>query len=315
MEHRTVQDVEGASGEGRSPWSAESVLESARWRERHRSDAPVDAPPALELDPVVPLGSRIGRSLAVPVIAGGAIFIVAVLIAITVTLLQGPGGFGAAGTAVATAAGDTGSPSQETQSSGGTAAGGTAAGGTTGGSSETRATSSAGTAGSAAEPNGSGIGPGTVFVHVVGEVRSPGLVELPAGSRVAEAVEQAGGTTKSAALAGINLARVLVDGEQVLVPDASQASQYGASASKPPASSNGPSGGEPADRGGGPVVELNSADLAALESLPGVGPALAQRIIDRRDQSGPFTSVDQLMDVSGIGPRVFEGLRERVAIR
>lgn len=291
----------------RPAWSAEAVLERAGWRERHRPDAGVDAPAVLELDPEVPLGRRLKRAVSAPVIAGGAVFLAAVVTAITVTLLQGPGALeaaGALGGAVAGAADAAGSEAVD--------------GSTPGPGSPTGGSAGAATRGSA--PPGAVAQSGTVFVHVVGEVDEPGIVELPAGSRVADALEAAGGTTADAVLERLNLARVVVDGEQVVVPDAAAA--VAASAGSGTAAAGAASGAGSAGGGSSTVgdaedaaVELNSADRAALETLPGVGPALAQRIIDRREQNGPFTAVDQLLDVRGIGPKVFAGLRDRVVLR
>ncbi len=148
-----------------------------------------------------------------------------------------------------------------------------------------------------------------VVVHVVGEVRDPGLQRLPAGSRVSDAVAAAGGATRRADLAAVNLARLVVDGEQVRVPAPGEAvapSAGGAGA--------GATGGGGAGTGGGAggTVSLNGADPATLETLPGVGPVLAQRIVEWRTAHGGFTSVDELTEVSGIGEKTFEQLRPLV---
>lgn len=139
-----------------------------------------------------------------------------------------------------------------------------------------------------------------LVVHVVGEVRRPGLVRLPPGSRVADAIEAAGGLRKGGSSGGLNLARVLVDGEQVdVVHDAATA---------PPVAS-GSGGGSPI----GPV-NLNTATVDDLDTLPGVGPVMAGRIVDWRTQHGRFASVDQLREVSGIGDRTFERLAPLVTV-
>lgn len=138
-----------------------------------------------------------------------------------------------------------------------------------------------------------------VVLHVVGAVVEPGIVELPLGARVVDAIASAGGPTDDADLAGVNLARVLADGEQLHVPRVGEA---------PPAA---PGGAAPAADG---RVNLNTADAAALETLPGVGPAIAARIIAWRDANGPFRSVDELTAVSGIGERTLEGLRDRATV-
>ncbi|MDQ0575160.1 ComEA family DNA-binding protein [Agromyces albus] len=147
----------------------------------------------------------------------------------------------------------------------------------------------------------------TLLVHVLGAVAKPGLVELAAGSRVVDAVAAAGGFTAEADPAGVNLARPVVDGEQLVVLAIGQV--------PPP----GPAAGSAADSSGSGtagdgVVHLNTADLAALDTLPRIGPALAQRIIDWRDANGPFTSVEQLLEVTGIGDAVFAGLVDRVSL-
>jgi len=128
----------------------------------------------------------------------------------------------------------------------------------------------------------------TVVVSVVGSVARPGLVTLPSGSRVADAVSAAGGLVPPADQASVNLAAVVTDGQQIVV-----------GAPGTPGASPGTAAGAAAAPGG--KLNLNTATAAELDALPGVGPVLAQRIVDHRDQ-GPFTSVDQLDDVPGIGP-------------
>ncbi|MBO2989844.1 ComEA family DNA-binding protein [Leucobacter tardus] len=181
-------------------------------------------------------------------------------------------------------------------------------------------------ASSRAEPGGSadaqdqaadvGVGPtpGSAFVHVVGEVADPGVVELPSGARVRDALDAAGGPTKRAVLAGVNLARVVVDGEQITVPDTAEAEMSAAPGGVDTAESGGSGGTGANGASPGALVNLNTADAAALETLPRVGPALAQRIIDWRAANGAFTSVDQLLEVSGIGEKTLEGFRDRVTV-
>ncbi|MEU2199056.1 ComEA family DNA-binding protein [Isoptericola sp. NPDC019482] len=153
--------------------------------------------------------------------------------------------------------------------------------------------------------------PGTVVVHVVGEVREPGLVTVPSGARVADAVAAAGGTTRRADAAALNLARAVVDGEQIRVP---RPGEQVSSADGAPegAGEDGTGGGSDASAGG--AVNLNSAGAADLEVLPGIGPALAERIVTWRDENGPFTSVDELDEVSGIGPSVLGQVRDLVTL-
>ncbi|CAB4965685.1 MAG: ComEA family DNA-binding protein [Actinobacteria bacterium] len=140
-----------------------------------------------------------------------------------------------------------------------------------------------------------GIGGGDVVVHVLGAVRKPGLLRLPAGARVDDAIKAAGGVKTPKALASVNLARALVDGEQILV------SAGGA-----------PTGGQGA--GSNPGVGLNSASASEFEALPGVGPVLAQRILDWRTTNGSFRSIDELGEVSGIGDSILEQLRPLVHV-
>jgi competence protein ComEA len=141
-----------------------------------------------------------------------------------------------------------------------------------------------------------------LVVHVVGEVRRPGLYRLRDGARIADAVRRAGGARRRADLAALNLAAPLVDGVQVLVP----ARVEGAAATAPRGGTAGESG-VPA----GPV-SLSSATIEELDELPGVGPITAQKIVDYRAEHGPFGSVDDLDAVPGIGPTRIEQLRDLV---
>ncbi|HZJ69891.1 MAG TPA: ComEA family DNA-binding protein, partial [Planctomycetota bacterium] len=142
-----------------------------------------------------------------------------------------------------------------------------------------------------------GLPSSRVVVDVVGAVRRPGLYRLRQGSRIADAVARAGGATDKADLAQVNLAAPLADGEQVVVP------RRGA----PAAIGGGSSTGAPA----GPV-QLSTATLEQLDTLPGVGPSTAQKILDYREKHGAFSSVDELDAVPGIGPKRLEQLRELV---
>ncbi|WP_338404034.1 helix-hairpin-helix domain-containing protein [Cellulosimicrobium arenosum] len=144
-----------------------------------------------------------------------------------------------------------------------------------------------------------------VVVHVVGQVASPGLVAVPEGARVADAIDAAGGAGPEADLAALNLARPVSDGEQIVVP------RPGETVVAAPATGGGSDGAPP---GADPVVDLNTADAAALEALPGVGPVLAGRIVQWRTDNGPFTAVEELGEVSGIGPAVLADVRDRVRV-
>ncbi|MBO3101271.1 ComEA family DNA-binding protein [Cellulomonas sp. zg-ZUI168] len=138
--------------------------------------------------------------------------------------------------------------------------------------------------------------PTPVVVDVAGAVVTPGVVRLAAGSRVVDALAAAGGATAEAELGALNLARVLLDGEQIVVPLPGESPAAAAAAP---------------DDGG--LVDLNTADTAALDELPGIGPVLAERIAAHR-QDRPFTSVDELADVAGIGPTLLERLRDLVRV-
>jgi competence protein ComEA len=131
-----------------------------------------------------------------------------------------------------------------------------------------------------------------IYVHILGQVVHPGLYALRDGDRGVDIVAAAGGFTETADPAGINLARFLTDGEQIVVPAVGEV-----------VASTG---------GGDGLVNLNTADAAALDTLPRIGPALAERILDWREKNGPFASVEDLLDVPGIGDAILEGLRDLV---
>jgi competence protein ComEA len=140
----------------------------------------------------------------------------------------------------------------------------------------------------------------SVVVHVLGKVKHPGVVTLPSGSRVAEAIKAAGGVRRGAKTGTLNLARKLVDGEQIPVgiPRPTPAPAPAASASAAP----------------GTPLDLNTATPDQLDDLPGVGPVLAQRIVAYRTQHGGFRSVEQLQEVSGIGAHRFADLKSLVRV-
>jgi len=141
---------------------------------------------------------------------------------------------------------------------------------------------------------------------------------MPVGARVGDAVAAAGGATPTADLAAVNLARVLVDGEQVHVPRPGEsvppAGSAVGSAGSGSGQGTGSTGGSGASGASGAKVSLNSADLAALDTLPGVGPVLAQRILDWRTEHGRFTSVEELGEVSGIGEKLLAQLTPKVTL-
>jgi competence protein ComEA len=141
-----------------------------------------------------------------------------------------------------------------------------------------------------------------VLVHVAGAVRKPGVYEFPAGARVADAIEGAH-PFRAADLGVLNLAEPLTDAMKIDVPRRGEQA-----AAPPPPSASSPSPGAIG------LVNVNTADQAALETIPGIGPVTATAIIDWRTQSGPFTSIDQLLEVSGIGPATLESIRPYVTI-
>ena len=156
------------------------------------------------------------------------------------------------------------------------------------------------------EPVAAPLSRRALVVHVVGAVHRPGLLRLRDGARVADAVARAGGATKGADLAALNLAAPLVDGVQVLVPLRVEA--VGAE----PSSAGGPTSPASAYAGSAGKPSLATATAAELDELPGVGPITAQKILDYRAAHGPFRSVDDLDAVPGIGPARIEQLRDLV---
>jgi competence protein ComEA len=145
-----------------------------------------------------------------------------------------------------------------------------------------------------------------VVVHVAGAVATPDLYRLPGGSRVADALAAAGGSLPGAALDGLNLARPLTDGEQVIVPTAGTG---GTPAASVPGTAPSPSAARPDGK-----LDLNQATIQDLDALPGIGPVLAQRILGYREEHGPFRTVGKLRDVPGIGERTFQQLAPLVAV-
>jgi len=142
------------------------------------------------------------------------------------------------------------------------------------------------------------VKPAEIFVHIVGEVASPGIYQLDSGSRIVDVVFAAGGFSKSADQASINLAREVTDGEQVVV------FQVGAATQLPGTSPSNVSS----------LISLNRATQAELENLPGVGPALAGRMIDWRTANGGFKKKEDLLNISGIGDKLFAGIKDEVTL-
>lgn len=269
----------------------EDVIASARWRERGESGPGSDrkggGSTALERVPPISFRGRIARAVRAPVVAGAAVFVVAVIVAIGIAVAGSLGGELPAGEAGLSGEGV------------GTSADADA--GASGGEGKVRTDPSSDQSGvDAAAP---------IFVHVVGAVHSAGVVELTSGARVRDAIEAAGGASDAAVLSGVNLARLVTDGEQLIVPD--EETLAAGAASVPSA---GASVGASPPGAGEALVNLNTADATLLETLPRVGPALASRIIDWREANGSFASIDQLLEVTGIGAKTLAGFRDRVTV-
>ena len=153
------------------------------------------------------------------------------------------------------------------------------------------------------QPRGEGVrlvpppSPQPLVVHVSGAVVNPGLYQLPHGSRILDAIQAAGGLLPEADEEALNLAALLKDGQRVLVPTHAQAQAT--------TSSNSASGA---------LIDINSASQEALESLPGIGPVLAQRIDEYRESNGPFATIEDLLKVEGVGADTFEKLKELVTV-
>ncbi|HUG74415.1 MAG TPA: ComEA family DNA-binding protein [Acidimicrobiia bacterium] len=143
-------------------------------------------------------------------------------------------------------------------------------------------------------PPGRTAAPGTIVVHVSGAVARPGLIALPEGARVADAIAAAGGALPSASLTALNLAAPVAGGHRVVVPQAGTTVGAGEAA-------------------GGPIA-VNLATAGELERLPGVGPVLAQRIVEHHERHGPFGVVEDLLDVAGIGEAKLAAIRDHITV-
>ncbi|MEC5149977.1 helix-hairpin-helix domain-containing protein [Cryobacterium sp. GrIS_2_6] len=258
------------------------------------------------LDTLAPSARRPNRArLRIGLGAAVVLVLAALLIAVIVTALGPqagrqvlvPAAGGAAGHGTPTASPGTGTA---TDSSGSTT-------GTSG-----PASGAAGSGTGRASPSPDAAPTPVILVHVLGAVLRPGLFELPVGARVVDAVSAAGGFTAAADPAGTNLARPLSDGEQVYLPAIGETVPGGAAGT-------GGTGGSAAGSGGAaglPAVKvnLNRATVSELDALPRIGPAMAQRIVDYRSANGPFAAIEDLRNVTGIGEKTFETLKDLVTV-
>lgn len=261
-------------------WNSEAILERGEWRAQATEPAGHPATPeVLAWAPRESVARRVRRAASAPILVGIAVFVAAVVVAIVATILQARGGV-----------------ISETVAA-------------------THPVESVGEAGAFGSQSKDGVRPGPgrsadgpVFAHLVGEVAQPGVVELAAGARVTDALEAAGGPTAEAQLTGVNLARLVVDGEQIFVPNEADATSAGALLDIPGVGTNSTDSTETGQ------VRINSAGAAELERLPRVGPALAERILQWRETNGAFGDVEQLLEVPGIGAKTLDGFRDQVAL-
>lgn len=159
--------------------------------------------------------------------------------------------------------------------------------------------------------------PSEIYVHVAGEVQLPGLYKLPQGARVADAIKLAGGATSEADLDALNLAMILKDGDKVVVPKKASQSFSGEEITTGFPLTNTaiqPQMNISFQPGQAGKININTASVSELESLPGIGPVLAQRIVDYRAQKGGFKTIEEIKEVSGIGDKKFEAIKDLITV-
>lgn len=152
-----------------------------------------------------------------------------------------------------------------------------------------------------------------VAVHVIGAVPRPGLYEFAQGARVQDAIDAAGGLLASANVDAVNLAALLTDGDQLVIPYKDGEAPL-ESAAQPELPSSITPEGNPTNSENQDLININTAALEELDSLPGIGPTIAQRIIDYRDENGPFTTIDEILNVPGIGPSTFDEIKDLITV-
>lgn len=262
---------------------------------------------ACSTDPLEPerRPRRVALAPRAAMLLGAGLIVLAVLLAVR-SVLTSPSGGGVDGAARAAAPGSSTAASREIGTD----------------SASTGSTQAAGApapvdprSGAASGGPGAGTSSGSqVVVHVAGAVREPGVVVLAPGARVDDAIDAAGGLLEDADPDQLNLARALTDGEQVRVPHVGEDASAWAQGSGTTGGASGTAGTGGNGAGGSGLVDVNTADATALEDLPGIGPALAERIVAYREEHGPFGSVDDLTDVPGIGDAKLEALRDSATV-
>ena len=155
----------------------------------------------------------------------------------------------------------------------------------------------------------------TIMVHITGEIKEPGIIELPSEARIADAIEAAGGVTEEADLDEVNLAFVLSDGQKVYIPNKSEKEISGEKVYITAGSGNNVIVEDKVEGGKKQKVNINEAKQEDFEQLPGIGPSIAKKIVEYREQNGKFTSIDELQEVKGIGEAKFENIKEYVMVK
>lgn len=149
-------------------------------------------------------------------------------------------------------------------------------------------------------------------VQVEGAVAHPGVLQLPAGARLGEALEAAGGLLPQADTRALNLATLLQDGDKIVVPLLPPTPAP--TLTRLPGATSAPEETNPSPPAANGLININTATLEELDALPGIGPAIAQRIIDYRTQNGPFASIEDIQNVAGIGPSTFQKIKDRISV-